>query len=151
MRWLLASLALALALGCGGNEPTPEDRVRRVLAALEAAAEARDVGAMKDPLSESYRDAQGNDRRTVLGLATGHFMRNTSVYVFTRIVAVELAEPGLARAEALVALAGTPIRDAGALPQVKADLYRFDLRLRDESGTWRVISAAWQPATLSDF
>jgi hypothetical protein len=151
MRWMLAALTLALALGCGGDERSPEDQVRRVLAALEAAAEARDVGAMKEYLSEWYQDAQGNDRRTVLGLATGHFMRNKSVYVFTRIGAVEIAEPGLARAEALVALAGTPIADAGALPQVHADLYRFDVRLRDERGTWRVISAAWQPATLSDF
>jgi hypothetical protein len=151
MRWTLSALALVFALGCGADETTPEDQVRRVLAALESAAQARDVGALKNQLSESYKDAQGNDRRAVLGMATGHFMRNKSVYVLTRIVAVEIAEPGFASAEALVALAGTPIRDAGALPEVHADLYRFDLRLRDERGTWRVISAAWQPATLSDF
>lgn len=149
MRWTL--VALALALGCGRGAETPEDQVRRVLAALEAAAEARDVGALKEHLSEAYKDAQGNDRRTVLGMATGHFMRNKSVYVFSRIAQVEIPDPGSARAEALVALAGTPIVDAGALPRVNADLYRFDVRLRDEDGTWRVISAAWQPATLSDF
>lgn len=143
--------ALVLAIACGRTEETPEDQVRRVLAALEAAAEARDVGALKDQLSESYKDAQGNDRRTALGLATGHFMRNRSVYVFSRVSAVEVTEPGYARAEALVALAGTPIKDLGSLPEVRADLYRFDLRLRDEKGAWRVISAAWQPATLSDF
>jgi hypothetical protein len=151
MRWTIVALVSALALGCSGDAETPEDQVRRVIDALQAAAEARDVGAMKEQLSESYKDAQGNDRRTVLGMATGHFMRNKSVYVFSRIVAVEIAEPGLARAEALVALAGRPVKDLSALAQVRADLYRFDLRLRDERGTWRVISAAWQPATLSDF
>ena len=153
MRWMFAALAFALALsaGCGSSEETSEDQVRRVLSDLEAAAQARDVGAMKSCLSESYKDAQGNDRRTVLGLATGHFMRNKSVYVLARVSSVEIPEPGFARAEALVALAGTPISDAAALPGLHADLYRFDVRLRDERGTWRVISAAWQPATLSDF
>jgi hypothetical protein len=147
----LLLVALVLALGCGRAEESPEDQVRRVLASLEAAAEARDVGALKEHVSESYRDAQGNDRRAVLAVATGHFMRNQSVYVFSRIAEVEVTEPGNARAEALVALAGTPIKDLGALPQVRADLYRFDVRLRDEKGAWRVTSAEWQPATLSDF
>jgi hypothetical protein len=148
---MLAPFALVLALGCAGDEPTPEEQVRRVLDAVQAAAEARDVGALKDQLSPSYKDAQGNDRRTVLGMATGHFMRNKSVYVLARVSSVEIPEPGFARAEALVALAGTPISDAAALPGLHADLYRFDVRLRDERGTWRVVSAAWQPATLSDF
>ncbi len=145
-------MALVLALAsCGGASDTPEERVRAVIAALESAAQARDVGAMKTHLSESYKDAQGHDRRTVLGIATGHFMRNKSVYVFSRVRTVEVPEPGFARAEAVVALAGTPIPDLSALPEVRADLYRFDVRLREESGEWRVTSAAWQPATLSDF
>jgi hypothetical protein len=147
-KWL--GVALALLLGCASAD-TPEDQVRRVLAELEAAAQAKDVGAMGDHLSATYRDTQGNDRRGVLGLATGHFMRNKSVYIFSRIAEVEITEPGIARAEALVALAGTPIQDARSLVDVRADLYRFDVRLRDEGGEWRVTAAAWQPATLSDF
>ncbi|MFI5317343.1 MAG: hypothetical protein ACHQ6T_16710 [Myxococcota bacterium] len=151
MRWTLATFALALALGCSGGAETPEDRVRQVLAALAAAAEARDVGALKAYVSESYKDAEGNDRRTVLGVATAHFMRNSSVYVLMRVSELEIPEPGYASARALVALAGTPIANAGALLSVRADLYRFDLRLRDERGEWRVTSAAWQPASPSDF
>jgi len=149
MRWMLA--ALALALGCSRGSETPEEQVRGVLAALEAAAEARDVGALEEHLSKSYRDAQGNDRSSALGIATAHFMRNSSVYVLSHVAALEIPEPGAARAEVVVALAGTPIREPGDLLGLRADLYRFDLRLRDEGGTWRVISAAWQPATPSDF
>jgi hypothetical protein len=51
----------------------------------------------------------------------------------------------------LVALAGTPIHDPSALLGVRADLYRFDVRLRDEDGHWRVTSAEWQPASAADF
>ena len=145
---LLAALALA---GCSGGEPTPEERVRAVLAELEAAGEARDVGLLKPHISEAYKDENGNDRRALLGLATAHFMRNQSVYLLVRVNDVVLAEPGQARVDAFVALAGQPIRDATALPELRADLYRFDLRLRDEDGEWRVTAADWRPATLVDF
>ena len=78
-------------------------------------------------------------------------MRNQSVYLLVRVNDVVLADPGKAQVDAFVALAGQPIRDATALPELRADLYRFDLRLRDEDGEWRVTSADWRPATLVDF
>jgi hypothetical protein len=147
-RWIVAAALLLVACGSGD---TPEAAVRRVLGELEAAAEARDVGAMKPHLSESYRDSEGNDRRAVLGMATGHFLRNQSIHLLTRVTELEIADPDTARAVVLVALAGTPIHDPSALLGVRADLYRFDVRLRDEDGHWRVTSAKWQPASAADF
>ena len=145
------AFVLAFALACGRAEETPEERVRAALAAIEAAAEAREPGDIKDHISESYQDEHGNDRRAVLGIATGHVMRNKSVYILSRIGEIEFPDPATARVDALVALAGTPIEDAAALAGVRADLYRFDVQLREEGGTWRVTSAAWRPAALSDF
>lgn len=149
VKWLL--LALALLAGCGGSTETPEARIRRVLAEIEAAAEARQAGAIKLHLSELYHDAQGNDQKAVMAIATMHFMRHTSVHLLTRVSALELTAPGEARAQVLVAMAGTPIADASQLIPLRADLYRFDVRLRDEASHWRVVSAAWQPATAADF
>ena len=147
----VAVLAAVSLLGCSGSDSTPEDRVRAVLAELEKAAEARDVGLIKPHVSESYKDEDGNDRRALLGLATAHFMRNRSVYLLVRLGDVALPEPGRAQVDAFVALAGQPIRDLTALPELRADLYRFGFALRDEDGEWRVTSAAWHPATLADF
>lgn len=149
MNWR-ACVALLLVAGCGPAD-TPEAAVRRVIGELEAAAEARDVGAMKPHLSESYRDSEGNDRHAVLGMATAHFLRNRSIYLLTRVTELEISEPDAARVVVLVALAGTPIRDPSALLGVRADLYRFDVRLRDEDEEWRVTSADWQPASVADF
>jgi hypothetical protein len=142
-------VALLLLAACGSPD-TPEAAIGRVLGELEAAAEARDVGAMKPHLSESYRDSEGNDRRAVLGLATAHFLRNQSIHLLTRVTELEVTA-GTARTVVLVALAGTPIHDPSALLGVRADLYRFDVRLRDEDGHWRVTSAEWQPASAADF
>jgi hypothetical protein len=148
---LPAALALAALLACSSEPETPEARVRAVLAAIESAAEARDVKAMKEHLSERYADSRGNDKQAVGGIAALHFMRNQSVYLLTRVAAVELPAPGEARADVLVAMAGTPIDAPEALVGLRADLYRFDVTLRDEAGSWRVTSAVWTPASVDDF
>jgi hypothetical protein len=152
LRTVAVSLWVAvLVVGCSGGGSTPEERVRAVLAELEAAAEARDVGLLKPHVSEAYKDENGNDRRAVLGMATAHFMRNQSVYLLVRLSDLQLLEPGRAQVDAFVALAGRPIRDKAALPELHADLYRFGFALRDEDGEWRVTAADWHPATLADF
>jgi hypothetical protein len=145
-------LALAHALACGGDAETPEDRIRAVLAALEEGAEARDAGAMKEHVSEAYRDAQGNDKATLGQVVALHLLRNQSVYLLTRVRNVAVPAPKQGSAEVYVAMAGTPIDAPEALVGLRADLYRFDLELSEEpDGEWRVRSAQWRPAAVDDF
>jgi hypothetical protein len=151
-RRVAAALGLAVALACSSSSDTPESRVRAVLAALEDGARERDAGAMKAHVSGAYADAQGNDEHAIAALVTLHLMRNRSVHLLTRVTSVTLPEPGHARVEALVAMAGTPIPTAAELASVRADLYRFELELRQEpDGEWRVTSADWRPASVGDF
>lgn len=150
MRKLAAALILVLA--CSSAPESPEDAVRATLAAIETAAGERDAGEIGEHLSEAYRDARGNDKKDVLGVATLHLMRNQTVYTLSRIASLELVAPDRARARVLAALAGQPIPDPAALLTLRADLYQFDVTLREEEpGVWRVTSADWRPATLADF
>lgn len=146
-----ALLLLLLLLSCGGPAQTPEDRVRAVLAALEEGAEAGDAAAMKEHVSETYQDAEGRDRQALGGLVAFHLLQNRSVHLLTRVAAVELPAPGEAHARVMVAMAAAPIPSAELLPALRADLYRFDLRFRDEDGAWRLVEAAFRPASLEDF
>ena len=125
--------------------------MRAVLSAIETAAEARDVGALREHVSDSYSDRRGNDARALAGIASFYFMQHRSVHLLTRVRHVEVSAPGEARAVALVAMAGTPISGPEALAGLRASLYSFDLRLREEDGAWRVASAEWEPATADDF
>lgn len=146
-----APLVAALALACGREPESPEDAVRRTLAAIEDAARARDAGALEEFISESYGDRQRHDKRALMGVATAHMIRNQSVYTLSRVRSLELPEPDRAEVVLVAALAGRPIPDADALLQVRADVYEFELALREEEpGAWRVVSAAWRPATLAD-
>ena len=150
---LLAAASAALALlACSGEPDSPEAAVRATLAAIEAAAGERDVDGVRSRISDAYADARGNDKAELVQVAAFHLLRNQAVYTLSRVRSVELGEPGSAQADVLVALAGKPIDDAEALLTVNADLYRFDVSLREEEpGTWRVTSSSWQPATLADF
>lgn len=147
----LAALALFVTT-CRGEDSSPEAAVRRTLAAIEAAARAKELSAMVEHVSEAYADERGNDRQAVRQIAAFHLLRNQSVHTLMRIRSVSFPEPGLANAEALVAMAGTAIPDADVLATVRADLYRFDVTLREEEPeTWRVTAARWRPAALDDF
>lgn len=125
--------------------------MRAAIAAIEAAVEAKDVAAIRERISDAYRDAEGRDERALAALATVHFMRNASIHVLVRVRDVTFPEPARARVVALAALAGRPIADVDALLALRADLYRFEGELVDEAGAWRVASATWRPAALADF
>jgi hypothetical protein len=150
-RRLLAAGLAALFAACSAEPDTPEARVRAVLAALEAGARERDAAAMKEHVSEGYGDPAGHDKRALAGIVTFHFLQNRSVHLLTRIADVAIEPGGDARATAFVAMAGVPIDGPEALVSLSASLYRFDLVLRDEDGDWRVVSAQWRPAAVSDF
>jgi hypothetical protein len=151
LRLALAALTL-FVVTCREEDSSPEAAVRRTLAAIEAAARAKDLSEIVEHVSEAYADDRGNDRQAVRQIAAFHLLRNQSVHTLTRIRSVSFPDPGLADAEALVAMAGTAIPVADVLATVRADFYRFDVSLREEEpGTWRVTSARWQPAVLDDF
>jgi hypothetical protein len=148
---LLAGLLLALVPACAAEDDSPEAQVRRLFDEFERASREKDLKALKSFISESYRDSAGRDKRALTGIMTGYYLRRGSVYVLLRIQELELPEPGSARAELLAAMARTPLLDWNEMPRVKADAYVFDVGLADEgNGEWRVVDAAWRPATADD-
>ena len=146
------SLALVLlgAPGCWSDRESPESRVRTTVMRAETLAEAKDLAGLKDLVSDGYRDDAGQDKRAIMGLLFVQFRRHESIHLLTRIDRVDIQE-GRAAVTVFAAMAGRPIPSASDLPALSADLYRFDLRLADERGAWRVTTAAWRPALLSDF
>lgn len=146
-------LAAAVFLGsCSRGIVTPEDRIRAMVRDAEAAAENRDLAALKEFIHEDYRDERGNDRRALLAMIHVHFLRNESVHLLTRVSDLTLQSPESARLSLFVAMAGEPIPSAERLEVLRADLYRFDLSLAGENGSsWQVREARWHRAGPRDF
>ena len=138
-----------MLLACADKE-SPEDQVRRFVAAGVMAAEARDVLAIRGLISEGYRDDGGRDRRKLAGLATAYFLRHKNIYLFTKINEIHFPVAGQSRVEVFVAMTGLPVTGAEALFDLRADVYRFELILINEDDDWLLKKAAWQRASIDD-
>jgi hypothetical protein len=149
---LLTMIALACLPACAETPESPEAQIRALLERAEAAAEEKQVGTLKQLVSESYSDDHGQDKQAVAGLLAYYFLRNQAIHLLTRIRSIELTGPARASATVFVAMAGTPIPAVDDLGRIRADFYRFDFSLSDEGeGDWRVTRAAWRRAVASDF
>jgi hypothetical protein len=139
----LAYALAILATGCAADDPQAE--IRTLIAAAEAAAEARDAGFFGDILGESYRDARGNDREETLRRLRGYFVANQRIEIVSRVDEIVIEGEGAARA---VVHAGMLGRRTGAalIDGIDADLYRFELTLVNEDGDWQVIGADFRRA-----
>jgi len=149
---LISLLLAALALNaCRGERLSPEDQIRARISLAVTAAEQKDLGTLRDMISDQFRDEQGQDRRAVENILRVHFLRNESLHFLTRVVSVTLASPDRAEAVVLAAMAGVPITSEADLPGLRADLHRFEISFVREDKTWRVRHAAWRRADPGEF
>ena len=148
---LLVLIASLLFSACSNQRSSPEDQIRALLRNAAVAAEQKDLGTLREIISETYADDQGQNKRAVEGLLRVHFLRNQSVHLFSRIESVTLPQPDRGRAVVLVAMAGVPIASEAELSGMRADLHRFEIDVVREDRDWRVQRVTWYRAELADF
>jgi hypothetical protein len=143
--WLWAALA------CGGDALSPEEQVRTAIEAMEQAAEAGDVSAFKELVSERYQDPLGHDKRELAAYVAFHVMRNANRHVFLRVRSVEIREAGRAEVALVAAISGREVSGPEELAALHADVYKIDMDLDDEGdGEWRLVWAQWRTTAPTD-
>lgn len=143
--------AAVLAAGCTEGAKTPEEQVRDTIARGEAAVREKDAAALKDFLSDGYRDGERRTKKEMTGLVRYYLVQHRSVHILSRIQSIEFPTPSRARVQMVSALAGRQIPAGSLLGSIDADIYAFDLVFAQEGKeVWRLTSAAWEPATLED-
>jgi hypothetical protein len=153
MRRALSSFLLVLLLlapGCRRARLSPEQQVRKAIDVAVQAVRERELKPLGKAVSDSYADREGNDKQRILSLVRMQFVLHPNLYLLVKVAAVDCPAPGEARAVVFAAMASVP---PGVVPdprQIAADVYRFELAMADEDGTWRVLGAAWQPASVAD-
>jgi hypothetical protein len=135
-------LMLGLCVAACGDSQSPEAQVRSTIAAIEAAAEARDVGDVMEHVSDQFRDAYGRDGRELSQYVRGYFIANQSIHLLSRIEHIEFPTADEARAKVMVGMVG---RDAAAANawNLAAEVYDFDVTFMREDGDWKVTHAKW--------
>jgi len=148
---IIVLLGASLLFAACGSGDSPEDQVRAFIKRGEVAAEARDLGAMKNLIADSYSDGHRRTKRDIIAVTARYFLTNKNIHIFTRIGELDLPAPGRAKIILYAAMAGQNISDLDALLNMQADLYRFDLQLEKKDREWQLVSADWQPAGPEDF
>jgi hypothetical protein len=147
----LAFVALWVLPGCRCSRSSPEEQVRKTIDEVVRAAHERDLKRMVAAVSEQYSDAQGNKKSDIAGMVRVQFLLHPNLYLVAKLSSLECPEATQARVAMFAAMASVP--GGGGVPDLRklsADVYRFDLTMIDEDGDWRVVRAAWAPATLQD-
>jgi hypothetical protein len=142
-RALALLVAVAVCAACGRK---PADPVAAALADLEAAAEARDADAFAARLSLELQAATGGGRTETIAELKRYFAAYETIALEVYGVEIE-RHAAAARVRCVVEFSGRArqlLGLQGLLPP--SAVYRFDLELADEAGTWRVRRAEWVPA-----
>lgn len=147
----LGIVIIVLALAACSRQSSPEAEIRAAIARAQAAAEERNVRALRALIADDYADDRGLDRKAVENLIRLEVLRHQSVHLFVRIRGIEFPEPDRALVSVAAAMAGRPVANAGELVGLNADLYRFDLEWVRRGGEWQVRRADWKLARLDDF
>jgi hypothetical protein len=131
---------LYVALAACGGAPSPEQQVRDTIAAGEKAAEARDAGALLDLISERYSDDRGRDAATLKQYVRGYLLTHPSIHLVTRIESIEFPYSDFAKVR--ITVGSLAREDAGATPDLSADVDEIEVELTREGDDWRVTRAS---------
>ncbi len=140
----LSVILVLSAASC--SKPSEEDKVKKVIVAVQKAGEEKSVRAILDRISKTYRDSQGYDYEGIKGLLAYYFFRHQKVSVFIPAIEVQVTE-GAAQAKFQAILSGgSKTESVGTLLPEALGVYDFDVSLAKEKGEWKVTSAAWKRA-----
>jgi hypothetical protein len=143
--WVVALVVVTATLAGCGREESPERQVRAVIAAGEAAAEARDLAGILEHVSPAFRDEHGGGAEELKQYLRGYFVMHQSVHLLTRVESVEFPYRDYARVQLEVGMLGREAAGATSL-DLAAGVKQIVLELALEDDEWKVVRATWRSA-----
>lgn len=147
---ILIVLTAASLIACSGDEQSPEQQIEQLNSNAKLAAEAKDVGVLKDMVSEDFKSGQ-YDKHSIIRLVSLYLLGHKNLHLFSLTRSIQVTDEDSANAEVLVAMAGKPIVGTDQLFDLRAEMLRFNVSYVRNEDEWQVISADWKRATVDDF
>jgi hypothetical protein len=142
----LLAPALLVWLGCG----TKEDPVQALVEDLEEAAEDRSADGFRDRLTDDFQGQGGINRAEATAQLRRYFAAYEKVEIDVYDLSVQRGD-GSADVSFRVDFSGEALSIGGLgglLPPGAS--YRFDLKVVDRAGAWKVQRAAWESVPLPE-
>jgi hypothetical protein len=132
--------------GCAREDE--QAKVKKVITAIQAASEEKEVKKVMEHVSKNYFDPQGNNYESIRGLLIGYFFRYPKIaaYISNLDISVEGAA-AKAKFEAVLTSGVKTGSISDVIPE-SLGVWNFDVTLKKESGEWKVISAQWQEVLI---
>ncbi len=120
-----------------------QDRVKKIIATVQKAAEEKDIRKIINNLSRNYRDSKGNDYDGIKGLLLAYFFRHQKIHVFIPDIEVNIEDSRARAVFQAVLTGGSKTETVTDIFPESLGMYAFEVSLIKESGDWKVISAQW--------
>lgn len=135
----MALVLFVLVAGCA-DPGSPEEQVRDTILQAELAAEARDMGAIRELVHEEYQDRSGRDRRMLINQVRLYLMARQSLELLVKINDIKFTANDFAEVDVTAAGLGLRAGMGGLGLTADGDHYQIDLA-RDDDGNWLLIGA----------
>ena len=140
---------IALIGACTDKPLSKEDQIRQYIDTGVAAAESRSHRDLADLIDDAYSDEKTLSKSQIIKLLQVYFFRHKNIFLLTKIKEIYFPGDDEANVTLHVAMAGSVISDASALANLRARIYRFELRLI-KVDSWLLREASWQVASMVD-
>lgn len=135
----LALAVLVFLTGCA-DPGSPEEQVRDTILQAELAAEARDMGAIRELVHDEYQDRSGRDRRMLINQVRLYLMARQSLELLVKINEIKFTANDFAEVDVTAAGLGLRAGMGGLGLTADGDHYQIDLA-KDDDGNWLLIGA----------
>lgn len=122
---------------------SPEEEVRQLIAAMVAAAEKRDLGAITDGIADDFHGPSASSKQEVKQVLLGQLFRNqNAVVVFNPSLDVRVTNDNASFNGVFVFARGKDVN--WQEPGDGVSRYDIEGTLERRSGEWKVTSAEWK-------
>ena len=139
---LLIFMITIIALGC--HKETEQDKVKKVITEIQAAAEEKDVKKIMNHLASNYSDPRGYNYQQIKGLIIGYFLRYPKISAYITNLEISIEDKSAKAAFQTVLSSGNKTGSLSDVIPQTLGVYDFDVSLKKESNGWKVTSAKWE-------
>ena len=141
---LLILVISITALGC--HKMTEQDKVKKVITDIQAAAQEKDVKKIINNLAKTYNDPQGYNYETIKGLLIGYFFQYPKISAYITNIEISIENTSAKAVFQTVLTSGNKTGSASDVIPQSLGVWDFDVSLKKESNGWKVTSAKWEEA-----
>ncbi len=140
----LVFVIIIIALGC--QKITEQDKIKKVITDIQAAAEEKDVKKIINNLAKTYNDPQGFNYETIKGLLLGYFFQYPKISTYITNLEISIENTSAKTVFQTVLTSGNKTGSASDVIPQSLGVWDFDVSLKKESNSWKITSAKWEQA-----